>query len=559
MPLATKQTGAIKNIPGFKTKVAGAWKNGAQAFTKVAGEWIAMLLAGGFDFAGKGPTVVENGDYKPMPGGYGTKNSLVFKPDGTRLITSAGDEFLHYDLSTPWDVSTAGPVTWRGLSATYASNVQSMCAGDNGRLLITADPTKDYITAFRLSTPWDVSTTNTTAESRFYIGGAESQPYGVYISPDGTRLFTTGRQRDSVRQYNLSTPWNLNTASYISELATPECPNHMGVTFTDDGLFMFLAVDNKYELFGYRLSTAWELSTAQYDGAVGWSDNGYEGKDLHYAAATGELLALSNNGVNSFTLGTPLKTGNLAEATLLGTVDLGQIWLGLQQISPDQTYLYGPYILATSLFFQYKMTTPGDVTTAVADGSLNATDLGMDRRSFAIKPDGTKAYFCASTVLHQFTLTTPWDITTATADGVSVDLAQQTDAMTFSGDGLRLYAANQNGMVYEYALTTPFGLSTLSATGNTLDTSVDGAFVNGITISGNGEILLVPDANQSVVQYNLATAFDLSTATFTIKYKFDEDSAGNFRAWAFNPKGTEFYAANTGGILNKYATPVLEE
>ncbi len=47
----------------------------------------------------------------------------------------------------------------------------------------------------------------------FGVGGQETNPHGLFLKPDGTKLYITGYNGDSVDEYDLSTAWDISSAS----------------------------------------------------------------------------------------------------------------------------------------------------------------------------------------------------------------------------------------------------------------------------------------------------------------------------------------------------------
>jgi hypothetical protein len=53
---------------------------------------------------------------------------------------------------------------------------------------------------------WDVSKAFYSGVS-FSVAAQESQPYGLFFKPDGTKMYVIGVVGDDVNEYTLSTPW----------------------------------------------------------------------------------------------------------------------------------------------------------------------------------------------------------------------------------------------------------------------------------------------------------------------------------------------------------------
>jgi len=113
---------------------------------------------------------------------------------------------FQYTLSTPWVASTGvytGKSLYVGTQAFYPYGLFFKLEGD--AVYITTMLSEGYeprVFQYTLSTPWDISTGSYSGKS-LYVGTQEEDALGLYIKPDGNRLYITGRINDSVHQYIL--------------------------------------------------------------------------------------------------------------------------------------------------------------------------------------------------------------------------------------------------------------------------------------------------------------------------------------------------------------------
>jgi surface protein len=190
---------------------------------------------------------------------------LTFSPDGTRMyfLGSTNDRVYQYNLSTAFDITTA---TYNNFFA-----VGGQDAVPRG-VAFSTDGTKMFVSGninvyqYSLSTAFQVNTATYSGTS--YVTAAAAGR-GVFFSPTGDRMFFTATGDNSVRQYNLSTPYDISTpnVTYIGlfSFATQDS-SPQSTFFSPDGLKMFMVGDNTDRVYQYNLSTAFELSTATYSG-----------------------------------------------------------------------------------------------------------------------------------------------------------------------------------------------------------------------------------------------------------------------------------------------------
>lgn len=122
----------------------------------------------------------------------------------------------------------------------------------------------DSVKQYSLTTAWDISTCSTTATHSFDVSSENNSSEGLFFKPDGTKMYVAGYVPSSfVYEYDLSTAWDLSTASYNSvsvDVSADAAP--YDVIFKPDGTKMYLADSNYVE--EYALSTAWDITSATH-------------------------------------------------------------------------------------------------------------------------------------------------------------------------------------------------------------------------------------------------------------------------------------------------------
>ena len=192
-----------------------------------------------------------------------------FKSDGTKMyvVGNTGNDVMQYSLSTAWDVSTAS-------FDSVTLSVGSQDGTPNG-LAFSSDGTKLYITGnvnnrifqYDLSTAWDLSTASYASKSLLTSTAAGSGPIEPFMRSNGTDFYYLDNDDDTVYQYTLSTANDISTASYASKsvsVASQET-TPTGLTFSSDGTKMFVCGQVGDDVNQYTLSTAWDVSTASFD------------------------------------------------------------------------------------------------------------------------------------------------------------------------------------------------------------------------------------------------------------------------------------------------------
>lgn len=187
-------------------------------------------------------------------------------------------------------------------------------------------------------------------------------------------------------------------------------------------------------------------------------------------------------------------------------------------------------------------------------------DTPTNPTGVAFKSDGSKMYICGRFFhkIYQFSLSTPWDPSTATYDTVSKDVGAQdlnpTDVV-FSSDGSKMYVSGSlNDGVWQYALSTPWDLSTATYASKTVSVAARETAIQGLAFSSDGsKMYITGGTNARVDQYTLSTPWDVSTATYASKTVSVSSQDTNPTALGFKDDGTVmFVLGDTNNTVYQY-------
>ena len=189
---------------------------------------------------------------------------IFFKDDGTRMyiIGGHGDEVNEYTLSTEWDISTASAVRVFSVQ-TQETTAQDLFFKPDGTKMYIIGTSSDAVSEYDLSTAWNISTASYL--QTISVGSWESNARGLFFKDDGTKMFITGSGGDEVNEFSLSTAWDISTKSFtrvFSVAAQETVPNT--ISFGDNGRKMYILGQLGDDINQYNLSTAWDISTASY-------------------------------------------------------------------------------------------------------------------------------------------------------------------------------------------------------------------------------------------------------------------------------------------------------
>lgn len=269
--------------------------NTTVSFTNVPtnARWSYSAVAGLASGAGDVSTAVHVRN-ESISAQEASARGLFFKPDGRKMyvIGNTGQDVNEYDLSIPWDVSTASFLQLFSVAAKETSP-RSIFFSDDGTRMYTMGATGQCVDQWSLSTAWDV--TSASWVRQFDVNDRDTSPRGVYFKDDGTKMFIVGTTDSAVVEYALSTAWDISTASYTQEFSVvSQDGSPHDLHFSDDGTILYIVGTTGDTIFQYTLTTGWDLSTASYA-------NKSLNVNVHEANPQG--MHVSPNGANLYVIG----------------------------------------------------------------------------------------------------------------------------------------------------------------------------------------------------------------------------------------------------------------
>jgi len=483
--------------------------------------------------------------------GEGNLRGLYIKPDGTQLyaIGFTQKTVFQQTIPTAWDVANMVPGFYVG---SQEGTPNGLSFKDDGTKMYIVGSGNDTVYQYSLSTAWNVLTASYDSVS-FSVATEETDPRGITFKTDGTKMYIIGSSGDDVNEYDLGTAWNVSTASFVQLFSvsaeTGAAP--VKVEFKSDGTKMFVASETNDAIYEYALSSAWDISTASYS-------------SISYAVGTitGETvlqgLAFADSGTKMYIVGQTLDCVQgfpLSTAWNLSTANSYYRSVVAQEATP-RSVTFKPdgtemYVLGTSGddVNQYSVSTAWSVQSAsYVRVFLVSGQTGGTPAKVQFKDDGTKMYVLSNTndAIYQYSLSTAWDISTATYDSVSFSVTSQEatpEGMFFGDSGTKLYVVGTtNDTVYQYTMSSAWDLSTASYASKSFSVASRENTPNAVFIGNNGTAMyIIGTQNDRVDQYTLSTAWDVSTASYASKTFSILSYEDTPRAVWFKGDGTSFY------------------
>ena len=212
---------------------------------------------------------------KDISGDTSRLRGIFIKPDGTRLyVTEDRDtsqqNVIEYTLTTPFDVTTASnpkktllAVTEGGLVSVIDNPhaIEFKPDGTEMYIIRSDGTTRVSIEQFTLSTPWDTTTISWTTFKNIKTGCFGSiQQRGLDFKPDGTRVFVASQGNKKVGQYDLTTPWDISTATnqVCSSFDEEQVRN---IQLSADGYTLYLGGNEDDDIKRYSLAAPYDITS----------------------------------------------------------------------------------------------------------------------------------------------------------------------------------------------------------------------------------------------------------------------------------------------------------
>lgn len=308
------------------------------------------------------------------------------------------------------------------------ANPQHIYLRVDGEKMYFVGEENNSVYEYDLSTPWDISSASHLRT--FSVATQDTSPRGIFFKPDGLVMYISGGQNDSVYQYDLGTAWNISTAVFddsISVVTDTQNPN--SVTFVPDGSGFFVVSFTEGQVSKYGMSTPWNVATASFEnGFLPTEPGDFIGVGFR---SDGALMYLSSGGddaIYEYFLGTPWNT--TANTTFLTKLTVS---------GDGATAMRGVFFSP----FHHKMYFPDAATDAVLEYDLG---LKVDGKIISGPADVIDIYD-----LDDLEVNAVSDIWTISADTTLNWIGDVTGSVRFSIDsGITLHIDGGNRATAKY-------------------------------------------------------------------------------------------------------------
>ena len=260
-----------------------------------------------------------------------------------------------------------------------------------------------------------------------------------------------------------------------------------------------------------------------------------------------------------------LTTNTYATITFKQSKDISSDTAHLRGVTfkPDGSRMYVTTDEDSPTVIQYRLSSAFDISTAtiISEDELEGHGGDFDKpHAIEFKPDGKVMYVIRSesgnVSVQQFTLSTAWDTQTLSYEtrkvingGGDCSTNVQIRALAFKPDGTRMFVSQEGAeVVSQYDLTTAWDVS--SATNNVCSNSFGGqeADMRNIQFNSDGTIMYLGGSDgDDINKYTLSTPWDISVITHTTTTFSISAQTGNMRGFKFTANFTKLYVTGDDG------------
>ncbi|MEP0367419.1 MAG: hypothetical protein ABJN36_12405 [Cyclobacteriaceae bacterium] len=465
------------------------------------------------------------------------------------LLSQAG--IFNQDLGDQglWDISTAVfNQTFSDLVAPETDPTGVAFKPDGTKMFVVGIK-GDTISSYHLSIPWDISTA--LEEHVFVVASQESVPRSLKFKPDGTRMFAAGNSGNDVNEYALTSAWDISSATHVQNQSFMTALSYIhGFFFRPDGTRLFVIQYGTQHVLSYNLSTAWDTTTLSFHESIYIGSQEYSPWALYFKPDGTKMFVIGRSGidVNEYSLSSAweLSSANFDHSFSVQGQESNPS--GLQfDTSGVKMYVSG---YSSDSVHEYDLSSPWDVSSASFNHSFSVSAQTSYPYGLLFKPDGSRLYILSNNRdIHEFSMSTAWDISTATFL-LTVSTTSYTSSsygMFFKDDGYELFVMQdfRSARIASCSLSSPWDLSTLSFVQSSVPVIGYAYYLFANCFSSNGDkMYLSTFYGEAVIEYNLTTPWDFTTAQFSTILDLSSISLNYVQDITFNSSGTKFYVVD---------------
>jgi len=306
-----------------------------------------------------------------------------WKPDGTKFVTvtNSNDRYYGFDFATPFDFNTTSHNSANPGQSAVVVGLDMMFNEDGTKYTRWSWYSANALDAYIAATPYEPKTTDTligTINLGTIVGSGDA--YGYWIDRSGTHIILH-TQLDTPSKFmrlEMSTPWDPSTAVLqADEFLTPSIPNCGRMLMSQFGYDLMMTFGTT--IYHYRLTVPYDLDTMSYYSQLATGHTGGNQSAI-WMDDTGTKLIVGPGSNGSYDI--QVRERPLAFAPTNAVVDYHKTTsLSEDFVLTLPANVAGDLICVFSFADGYTEARSPDFSTCTRQGALNSsagTDVGLD-------------------------------------------------------------------------------------------------------------------------------------------------------------------------------------
>ncbi|MHA2254420.1 MAG: hypothetical protein ACXAD7_29035, partial [Candidatus Kariarchaeaceae archaeon] len=385
-------------------------------------------------------------------GGETTIRSVSFNSDGTRMFVSGDgtNTILQYSLSTPFSLNTA---TYLGNDQRYdppgLANINGHTFSEDGKKLYVFEDNPSQIDQYNLSISYDLNTAPISAATTSItlpVSENSNALQSVKFKPDGTKMFTIDSTDSVINEYNLTTPWEINTAGFSTSASVlNDAPIPIDLSFSYDGTKVLVLAHTAGHVAYYKLNTSWDITSIVYQRNV---ITGFLSGDIwsSYWTSDGKKFYLTQEIGND---PNEIREYNVESDAIFNVTAESNFF--------DKTEFYGDIDVYGDTTTRGDLSVEGTLTIGDDNPGANLSINGITDLSTILRTNNIENSYKENNKTYSFQF----------YDNIPKGVG-------FKTDGTRMYmAGNEGNDITEFQLSTSWEVGTASPTGVTYSLGYD--------------------------------------------------------------------------------------
>ena len=274
---------------------------------------------------------------------------IAFNDDGMKMFMSGtqNDTIYEYNLTTAYSLQSG--VSYSGFSFVISEDTApaAVVFNDDGSKMFVLGGQNDTVYEYDLTTPYSLQSGVSYSGFSFAIGTQDDQPEALTFNDDGSKMFMLGIENRTIYEYDLTTPYSLQSGvSYTGRLfiVFGQATSPKEAIFNDDGSKIFLLGSSSDTVYEYNLPVPYSLASSPSKAIIGLGTQLQIGDGQPSEAFTtiAEVLSvtafsLSTDAVDVTNMDSPDKYKEF----IPGLRDGGEISFDINYIFDEATHLVG--------------------------------------------------------------------------------------------------------------------------------------------------------------------------------------------------------------------------